>query len=276
MTNENKDNNINAETTITITFAHPDFGELQAIERDGEVWFIGRDVANILGFEDFVNAINQYVDEEDAGKFAINTSKGYLSHLIINEPGLYSLIFASELPKVAKRFKQWVNSQVLPSMREIRKIQADERIEKITIKALKSYMQDTAIPYITEKVESMKDEIISAIRPNDKDIIPGITTWERNVGNCIARKVADVYGIDIQEAFEKIYNMMWFCFGFCKEQASLDYLAKYNTKATSTNALIAENALYREQFAKSAILLFNVYHNGHMFNFVGERMRAPS
>lgn len=91
--------------------------EIRAIQIDGEPWFVGKDVAEILGYSQTAQAIRKHVDEEDKGVFEMNTPGGKQQMTIINESGLYSLILSSKLP-TAKKFKRWVTSVVLPSIRK--------------------------------------------------------------------------------------------------------------------------------------------------------------
>lgn len=97
-------------------FNNPEFGEIRTIQKDGEPWFVGKDVATALGYKDTVSALKSKVDDEDKGGWQITTQFGTKETTIINESGLYSLIFSSKLEK-AKQFKRWVTSEVLPSIR---------------------------------------------------------------------------------------------------------------------------------------------------------------
>lgn len=80
-------------------------------------WFVGKDVAKILGYKDTINALKSHVDDEDKLGWRITTSGQNRKVTIINESGLYSLIISSKLPK-AKEFKHWITSTVLPSIRK--------------------------------------------------------------------------------------------------------------------------------------------------------------
>lgn len=92
--------------------------EIRAIQIDGEPWFVGKDVAEILGYKKARNAISTHVDEEDKKDAPIQGPLGgKQSMTIINESGLYSLILSSKLP-TAKKFKRWVTSEVLPAIRK--------------------------------------------------------------------------------------------------------------------------------------------------------------
>ena len=98
-------------------FENPDFGKVRTIEIDGEPYFIGRDVAMILGYKNPLDALMKHVDSEDKGVANCDTLGGTQEMTVINESGLYSLILSSKLPK-AKEFKRWVTSEVLPSIRK--------------------------------------------------------------------------------------------------------------------------------------------------------------
>lgn len=99
-------------------FENKEFGEIRTVMIDGEPWFVGKDVAGALGYEKERNAVQKYVDTDDALKWGIIDSLGREQQTtIINESGLYALIFGSKLEK-AKSFKHWVTSEVLPSIRQ--------------------------------------------------------------------------------------------------------------------------------------------------------------
>ena len=99
-------------------FKHPQFGNLTVIKKaDDELWFIGKEVAEKLGYNDTAQAIRKRVDAEDKGGVEMTTPGGKQKFITINESGLYSLILSSKLPS-AKEFKHWVTSEVLPSIRK--------------------------------------------------------------------------------------------------------------------------------------------------------------
>jgi len=113
-----------------INFHHEMFGDIRAIEKDGEPWFVGKDVAEALGYKDTVNALKAHVDEEDKAGWQITTQFGNKKAVIINESGLYSLVLSSKLPQ-AKVFKHWVTAEVLPSIRRHGAYATAPTIEKI-------------------------------------------------------------------------------------------------------------------------------------------------
>ena len=98
-------------------FTNPEFGNIRIIEKNGEPWFIGKDVAEALGYEASRNAITKHVDDEDKLTHQISASGQNRNMTVINESGLYSLIMSSKLPQ-AKAFKRWVTSEVLPAIRK--------------------------------------------------------------------------------------------------------------------------------------------------------------
>lgn len=99
-------------------FRHDEFGSIRVIDIDGQPWLVGRDVAAALGYNEPHKAITRLVDEDDGMKHPIIDSMGRTqSAHLINESGLYALILSSKLAS-AKKFKRWVTSEVLPSIRK--------------------------------------------------------------------------------------------------------------------------------------------------------------
>lgn len=99
-------------------FKNPEFGQIRTVVIDSDAWFVGKDVALVLGYADVNKAIAMHVDDEDK-KLNDKTSPsfGQRGATLINESGLYSLILSSKLPN-AKKFKRWVTSEVLPAIRK--------------------------------------------------------------------------------------------------------------------------------------------------------------
>lgn len=98
-------------------FENPEFGRIRGLKIEGEPWFVGKDVAAALGYSDTAQAIRKHIDDEDKGVVESTTPGGKQNITIINESGLYSLMLKSKLPG-AKKFKRWVTSEVLPSIRK--------------------------------------------------------------------------------------------------------------------------------------------------------------
>ena len=98
-------------------FNNKEFGDMRTVTIDDEPWFVGKDVAEALGYSNARDALSKHVDKEDKGVAKCDTPGGKQDLSIINESGLYALIFGSKLES-AKRFKHWVTSEVLPTIRK--------------------------------------------------------------------------------------------------------------------------------------------------------------
>ena len=98
-------------------FENKDFGKVRVLEIDGQTWFVGVDATKILGYRNSRDALSKHVDDEDKSVAKCDTVRGKQNLSIINESGLYSLIFSSKLP-TAKVFKRWVTSEILPTIRK--------------------------------------------------------------------------------------------------------------------------------------------------------------
>lgn len=98
-------------------FNNEEFGEVRTVIIDGEVWFVSNDIANALGYKDPYSAARKNVDDDDKTVCPIGSGAEMRKMVIVNESGLYALIFGSQLPD-AKKFKRWVTSEVLPSIRK--------------------------------------------------------------------------------------------------------------------------------------------------------------
>lgn len=113
-------------------FKNESFGEVRTMIIDNEPWFVGKDVAEVLGYTNARKAINDHIDVEDKGVTKCDTLGGTQEMTIINESGLYSLILSSKLPK-AKEFKRWVTSEVLPSIRKHGAYMTAEKLEEVIL-----------------------------------------------------------------------------------------------------------------------------------------------
>lgn len=111
-------------------FKNEQFGEVRTLAIDGEPWFVGKDVAEILGYRQTADAIRNRVDVDDKGVYELSTPGGKQPLVTINESGLYSLILGSKLP-TAKKFKRWVTSEVLPAIRKHGGYLTEGKIEEV-------------------------------------------------------------------------------------------------------------------------------------------------
>ncbi|EGQ3927891.1 ORF6C domain-containing protein [Staphylococcus pseudintermedius] len=127
---------------------------------DDEPYFVGKDVAEILGYKRTADAIREHVDAEDKGVGKIQTPGGMQNVTIINESGLYSLIFSSKLDS-AKRFKRWVTSEVLPAIRKTGTYQ----VPSDPMQALELMFEATK--QTKEEIESVKADVID-LKDNQK------------------------------------------------------------------------------------------------------------
>lgn len=111
-------------------FENSEFGKVRTVILNNEPWFIGKDVTDILGYQNGSRDINRHVDEDDRQNYQNGTFESNRGMAIINESGLYSLILSSKLP-TAKKFKRWVTSEVLPSIRKHGAYMTEDTIKKV-------------------------------------------------------------------------------------------------------------------------------------------------
>ncbi|MBW0437972.1 phage antirepressor [Lactobacillus crispatus] len=104
--------------------------EVRTLKLNGKPYFVGKDVANILGYKNGSRDINNHVDAEDKLKYQISTAGQIREQTLVNESGLYSLILSSKMPN-ARKFKRWVTSEVLPAIRKHGAYMTDEKIEEV-------------------------------------------------------------------------------------------------------------------------------------------------
>ena len=147
-------------------FDNPEFGKVRTMEINGEPYFVGKDVAEILGYSNPRKAIIDHVDEEDkTGGVTICDSIGReQSPMCINDSGLYSLILSSKLPK-AKEFKRWVTSEVLPSIRKHGAYAVDELLNdpEFAIKTFTALKEERErSKRLSEQIEADKPKVIFA------------------------------------------------------------------------------------------------------------------
>lgn len=138
-------------------FNSPEFGQIRTITDNDGIYFVGKDVAQALGYSNQRDALARHVDDEDKGVVKRDTPGGVQDVTTINESGLYSLVLSSKLPS-AKRFKRWVTSEVLPALRRqggYMLTGANETPEQIMARALK----------IADEALKRKDALIEGMKP---------------------------------------------------------------------------------------------------------------
>ena len=110
-------------------FENAEFGSVRTVDIDGVIHFVGKDVALALGYSETAKAIREHVDDEDKGVSVLDTPGGKQKMTVITESGLYSLVLSSKLP-TAKKFKHWVTSEILPSIRKHGAYMTENTLEK--------------------------------------------------------------------------------------------------------------------------------------------------
>lgn len=209
-------------------FENPAFGKVRVVEQGGEPWFVGKDVAEILGYSDLNKAVAMHVDDDDK-KLNDKTSPsfGQRGTTLINESGLYSLVLSSKLPD-AKKFKHWVTAEVLPAIRKTggyiagsEKMSDAELMAKAVLVAQATIKErDARIKELESDTQRMKPKEIfaDAVSASDQTILIGdlaklikqnghdigqkrMFEWLRNNGYLIKRQGAD-YNSPTQKAME--------------------------------------------------------------------------
>lgn len=207
-------------------FNSPEFGAIRTIEKDGEPWFVGKDVAEALGYTDPNKAIVMHVDEEDKLNDKTASSLGQRGGWLINESGLYSLVLSSKLP-TAKKFKRWVTSEVIPSIRKTGAYMTPDKLEEVLLKpdtliqlaqnlkteqekrrALEVKVEEQKPKVLfAESVEAAKTSILigelaKLLKQNGINIGQNrLFEWLRNSGYLIKRQGSD-YNMPTQRAME--------------------------------------------------------------------------
>ena len=148
-----------------ILFENKEFGEIRTLMIDGQPYFVGKDVAEILGYSNTRDALSKRVDDEDKGVAKCDTLGGIQELTIINESGFYSLVLSSKL-ETAKKFKRWVTSEVLPSIR-----QTGNYISGTSQYSIQDIVKETicqVVPMIIQEIEDKSEREKYAERELEK------------------------------------------------------------------------------------------------------------
>lgn len=163
-------------------FNNPDFGDIRTVEIDGNVWFVGIDIASALGYSNVKNAVPTHVDEDDKLSTQIEYAGQKRTVTVINESGLYALVFGSKLDS-AKKFKKWVTSEVLPAIRKngsyTMPISTNDKIMLLA----QGYME------LQQEVDSIKKDMESL-----KMDLPILPVEEDRITSAVKRKGLAVMG----------------------------------------------------------------------------------
>lgn len=184
-------------------FENEEFGQIRTVMRDGEVWFVGKDVAEILGYVDPNKAIAMHVDEEDKLNDKMASSLGQRGGWLINESGLYGLILSSKLPS-ARKFKHWVTSEVLPAIRKTGIYDMDEYSPEM--KAI--LMHDKKLVKIDNRVTDLEnhmtidygEQVVLGDEVN-KAVLDALGGKQSNAYNEIGKKVFAECNRDLKHYF---------------------------------------------------------------------------
>ena len=212
------------------TFTSAAFGSVRIIDKGGQPWFVGKDVADILGYSNSSKAIPQHVDEEDRQKQNLPTAQNgklVAASWLINESGLYSHILSSKMPK-AKEFKRWVTSEVIPAIRKTGGyIAGSENMTDAEIMAKAVLVAQSTIRQRDQRIKELESDVAAAkpkvlfadaVSASDSTILIGdlakilkqnghpigqkrLFCWMREQGYLIKRAGAD-YNSPTQRAME--------------------------------------------------------------------------
>ena len=192
--------------------------EVRSLLLNNEPWFVGKDVADVLGYQNGSRDINRHVDEEDRQNYQNGTFDSPRGMTIINESGLYSLVLSSKLPS-AKKFKRWVTSEVLPALRktgqyQVKELSGSELMARALIEA------QNVLAAKDKVIEEMKPKVVfaDAVATSHTSILVGelakilkqngidmgqkrLFAWLREKGYLIKRQGTD-YNMPTQKAME--------------------------------------------------------------------------
>lgn len=211
-------------------FNNPEFGQVRTLTIEEEPWFVGKDVAVALGYGNPRDALRKHIEDEDKGVSQIATPSGEQAMTIINESGLYALIFGSKLES-AKRFKHWVTHEVLPAIRKTGTYSVNPKARALTtddyMKAaqLAATCRNERLPYVLGFLEQAGFNIPEVTTPPPADDGP--------IDCTMIQKLMDAAGIT-QDELSRRTNI-------CK--ASLSYYRRGIHKPPRERYQIIINAL---------------------------------
>ena len=167
-------------------FENPEFGNVRTTLIDGEPWFVGKDITDILKYRNGSRDINRHIDEDDRQKMMIFDGNQMKETTVINESGMYALILSSKLPS-AKRFKHWVTSEVLPAIRKTGRYEEPLTGEELMARALveaKNVLNDLKIKNSELTVENQilkpKGEYFDELV--DRNLLTNLTDTAKEIG----------------------------------------------------------------------------------------------
>lgn len=188
-------------------FNNPEFGEVRTVQIDGEPWFVGKDIADVLGYKDSSDAMKRHVDAEDKLTRCFTDSGQNRQMYVVNESGLYSLIFSSKLPKT-KEFKHWVTSEVLPALRktghyQMKPLSPAQMFAAQAQVNLDHERQISELARRTEQAEKTISEAASVFA------VPAFTKddWQAKI-NAAINETIHTYGLNHQKFRGEMYKIL--------------------------------------------------------------------
>lgn len=166
-------------------FNNPDFGDIRTIAIDGEPWFVGNDCAKALGYKDTYSGVRKNVDDEDKMTCPVGSGAEMRNMNVINESGLYSLIFGSKLES-AKKFKKWVTSEVLPQLRKTGSY-GTPKLPQTPMELLELHYE--AIKQVDNKVDTLAERM-----DNFEQSLPLLPEDADDVSKEVKKRVVEVLG----------------------------------------------------------------------------------
>lgn len=166
-------------------FNNPDFGDIRTIAIDGEPWFVGNDCAKALGYKDTYSGVRKNVDDEDKMTCPVGSGAEMRNMNVINESGLYSLIFGSKLES-AKKFKKWVTSEVLPQLRKTGSY-GTPKLPQTPMELLELHYE--AIKQVDNKVDTLAERM-----DNFEQNLPLLPEDADDVSREVKKRVVEVLG----------------------------------------------------------------------------------
>lgn len=273
-------------------FNHPEFGAIRAMEKDNDVWFVGKDVATVLGYSNASKAVAVHVDTEDKDFIMLdiadaqngNVPIGKTKTTIINESGLYSLVLSSKLPN-AKKFKRWVTSEVLPSIRkhgmyataqtiETMLADPDNAIRMLTAlkeERAKRIEQEKQIKTLTAE-NQMQAQMISEFKPK----VEYVDIILRSTDTVTTTQIAADYGLSAKklnkilhdEKIQHKVNDQWILY---KEQMNKGYTKSETIDITRSDGRV-EAKMYTKWTQKGRLKIHEILTQlGFIANFDKEQ-----
>lgn len=275
------------------TFENLQFGTLRTIEIDGEPWFVGKDVCDAFGDKNSNRSLSR-VDNEDKRVIPIQTKGGIQKVTFVNESGLYSLLFTMQPQKAHKgvsdeypletkerieklhKYKRWVTSVILPSIRKTGGYVVEGREQEFLNNS------DTNIAGVIKELKFsigvLQEQIKALPVANVKE--PDTYTqniWKKYVGSPKALQVAEIYGMELDNAYKVIYDRMKEEYGFFTVVAIREYKAKYQlneSDVVTPITAVSDSEIYKEQFVAAANAYIIDYENAVQDNVVHSNKAA--